>query len=157
MASYVLFNEHGDLIGGFFQVPPPEHTEIIFVDDEVRLNWPLYRANEARDGVEIAQVRPTPLDAQAKRAAAKAARDLAVAAIVVTVDGMPFDGDEQSQQRMSRAAQALSFNGVPFDAPAIKWTLADNSVELVSAKQLIAAMTDAGQRQSDLWHIDDDE
>lgn len=53
--SYVVYDETGELIGGFLQdnIPAPHVGWLIFVDERTRMNWPLYRANAARDGVEL--------------------------------------------------------------------------------------------------------
>lgn len=91
------------------------------------------------------------------REQAKAARQAAVDAIKVTTSsGKVFDGDEQSQNRMTRAviglqaaAQVLGSN-----APStISWTLADNTVAEVTAAELGEALVLAGQEQSRLWTL----
>lgn len=58
--GYVTFDPNtGELTGSFLQVPPPEHEAcLLAVGDEIRLNWVAYRANAARDGVELAPVLP---------------------------------------------------------------------------------------------------
>jgi len=54
MKSYVTFAADGNLTGGYLQEPPAEHADChIGVSNEVRVTWPLYRANEARDGLEL--------------------------------------------------------------------------------------------------------
>jgi len=54
MISYVLFDpEARELLGGYVQVPPPEHVHRIEVSDEVRVSWPLYRLNADMTGVEL--------------------------------------------------------------------------------------------------------
>lgn len=82
----------------------------------------------------------------------KAERAIAVEAIKVTVDDMVFDGDETSQTRMSRAILGMRESGIP----SILWKLADNTVASVTIKQMGTAMLLAGQKQSDLWGMDDE-
>lgn len=54
MKNYVTYQPDGTLDGGYLQVPPEDHIgRLIEVDDYTRLKWPLFRANEARDGVEL--------------------------------------------------------------------------------------------------------
>lgn len=82
---------------------------------------------------------------------AKAQREEAVEKILVTVDGMQFDGDETSQQRMSRAITAAMAKGVPLAEAFVTWVLADNTVARVSAAQLAEALELAGEAQTALW------
>jgi hypothetical protein len=52
--SYVTFDETGALTGAFLQEIRPEHeANHIVVDEGAYDNWTAYRANEARDGVEL--------------------------------------------------------------------------------------------------------
>lgn len=54
MESYVTFDATGNLTGSYLQEISPEHYQnYILVDANVRANWPLYRANSQRDGVEL--------------------------------------------------------------------------------------------------------
>lgn len=77
----------------------------------------------------------------------KASRTALVAAIVVTVDGMPFDGDEISQSRMARAILAMQAASVP----ATTWVLANNTPTEVTMAQLQQALIAAGLAQSAVW------
>lgn len=86
------------------------------------------------------------LDDQAL-AAAKEERAAAVANIVVEVDGMLFDGDEISQDRMARSAVAMN------DEETITWVLHDNSITQVTKQQLLQALRLAGEEQTRLWTI----
>jgi hypothetical protein len=53
MINYVTYDEDGNLTGGYLQELHPLHQNCyIEVDEYIRLNWPNYRANAARDGVE---------------------------------------------------------------------------------------------------------
>lgn len=88
-------------------------------------------------------------------AQAKNERAEAVSQITVEVDGMIFDGDEDSQTRMSRTITASQALGLPEDAT-INWAMADtnaNKVEMVTVKQLAQALYLAGLRQSELWCV----
>lgn len=94
---------------------------------------------------------PTPAEkaAAAERAARRAfkgKRQEKVDAIVVTTQsGKTFDGDETSQNRMTRAVVGLK------DGDLIEWVLADNSVAGVSRQELAEALYLAGREQSLLW------
>ena len=81
---------------------------------------------------------------------AKAERSDAVSKITVEVDGMTFDGDEKSQDRMSRAITMFTSSGLPADTTT-SWVLADNTVAQVTIGQLTQALLLAGQKQTELW------
>ena len=84
------------------------------------------------------------------RDAAKLRRQTEVDIIVVTTTaGNTFDGDENSQTRMTRAILALQATG----GQSIPWVLADNSVIQASVPELIEALSLAGAAQSAIWHI----
>ena len=89
-------------------------------------------------------------------AQAKAERADAVSRITVTVDGMVFDGDETSQERMSRTITAAVATGEDMSATTA-WVLADNTVAQVSIKQLARALRAAGEAQTQLWTVPYDE
>lgn len=72
-----------------------------------------------------------------------------VSEIVVDVDGLMFDGDEVSQNRMARTIVAMQTAGVT----SIPWTLADNSISDVTVDKLIEALLKSGQAQSSMWAI----
>lgn len=56
---YVTFTADGTLDGCYLQVPPEAHVAcMIVVDETIAADWPHYRANEARDGVELAPPAP---------------------------------------------------------------------------------------------------
>jgi hypothetical protein len=81
---------------------------------------------------------------------AKTERTEAVSRITVEVDGMIFDGDEKSQDRMSRAITMFTSSGLPADTTTA-WVLADNTVAQVTIDQLTQALLLAGQKQTELW------
>jgi hypothetical protein len=79
-------------------------------------------------------------------AAAKAARHEKIAAIVVTTAaGNAFDGDEKSQDRMTRALAAMEA------ADTLPWVLHDNTVATVTRAELKEALRAAGTELSKLW------
>jgi hypothetical protein len=75
----------------------------------------------------------------------KECRRQAVAAITVEVDGMVFDGNEVSQNRMARAILSLE------DDEQTTWVLHDNAPAQVNKATLQAALRLAGIRQTELW------
>jgi len=77
----------------------------------------------------------------------KAQREQLVAQIVVEVDGMTFDGDEESQNRMVRAVAAADLM-----SETTEWTLADNTVVTVTVQQLKTACRLAGEEQTRIWN-----
>lgn len=77
---------------------------------------------------------------------AKTLRQAEVDAIVVTTtSGKAFDGDEQSQDRMSRAINTLN------PAEETTWVLSDNTPALVSREELQEALRLAGAAQTAIW------
>lgn len=81
---------------------------------------------------------------------AKTERSEAVSRITVEVDGMTFDGDETSQDRMTRAITMFTSSGLPEDTTT-SWVLADNTVAQVTIGQLTQALLLAGKKQTELW------
>lgn len=107
---------------------------------------------EPVDGVRRFQIvkapDPTPEEIEAKKLAeAKAERAKSVAAIKVEVDGMIFDGDEESQQRLTRAIQVAEITGLE----STQWVLADNTVATVTVAQAKQALAKAMLAQGELW------
>lgn len=92
------------------------------------------------------------LEAQAL-AQAKAERAEAVSKITVEVDGMTFDGDEESQTRMGRTIAAAIALGVDLTTYKQVWVLADNTVAEVTISQLAQALKLAGEAQTALWTV----
>lgn len=57
---YVAYDVDGTLTGCYIQVLAPEHVDcFIAVDDSYVWTWTGYRANAARDGVELIPPEPT--------------------------------------------------------------------------------------------------
>lgn len=109
-----------------------------------------------QDGKRIFQIVaiPAPTEEELKAEElekAKAERAVAVEKITVEVDGMVFDGDEISQQRMSRTISAAIALGVDLDEQKQVWVLADNSVAQPTIRQLAEALRLAGEKQTELW------
>ncbi|MDM5117189.1 DUF4376 domain-containing protein [Aeromonas hydrophila] len=77
----------------------------------------------------------------------KSEREEKVRAIVVEVDGLRFDGDEDSQNRMARAVAAADSL-----LETTEWTLADNTVAKVTVQQLKIACRLAGEEQTRIWN-----
>jgi len=71
-----------------------------------------------------------------------------VRAIKVTAStGKVFDGDEKSQDRMTRAINIAAITG----ATSTKWKLADNTIVSVTLDELKEALALSGQAMSDIW------
>lgn len=83
---------------------------------------------------------------------AKEERAEAVSKIIITVDGMKFDGDEVSQERMSRTITAAKASNEP-DSSTTTWVLADNTIATPTIAQLIKALRLAGEEQTKLWTV----
>lgn len=93
---------------------------------------------------------PAPDEPALTRAQLKIKRAEAVANIkVTTAAGNTFDGDEESQGRMTRAIIALS-TGL---APSVTWVLADNSTIEATSAELTEALVLAGMAQAAIWVI----
>lgn len=76
-----------------------------------------------------------------------------VSKITVTVDGMIFDGDEDSQSRMARTITAVKALGVDLATTTRTWVLADNSIAYPTVYQLAQALALAGEAQTALWTV----
>ena len=88
--------------------------------------------------------------AEMKMSDAKTDRAGEVSCITVEVDGMTFDGDETSQNRMARKVLSAQMSGIQMSEKT-DWVLADNTIASVSYEQLARACALAGQKQSELW------
>ena len=76
----------------------------------------------------------------------KAIRQEAVDNIEVTYNGVIYQGDEDSQSRMSRA-----INGLPDNTTTIKWKAKDNSSHELNKEDLKQILFLAGQEQTRIW------
>lgn len=84
---------------------------------------------------------------------AKAKRSQAVAAIVVEVSGLKFQGDEDSQNRMARAVVSTLARGDNLASVKVNWRLADNTQHEVTVAQLSQALALARAQQDALWPL----
>ena len=88
------------------------------------------------------------IDDAALREAEKIQRDITTAEILVTTAaGNVFNGDEISQNRLSRAIMALQLTGTL----TTHWVLADNTVAEVGVQELAEALALSGAAQTALW------
>nr|DAG77109.1 MAG TPA: protein of unknown function DUF4376 [Caudoviricetes sp.] len=85
-------------------------------------------------------------------AQAKCERAEAVSRLTVTVDGMVFDADETSQNRMSRVVAGAQALGIDQSTTQV-WVLADNTVATPTVAQLAQALKLAGEAQTALWTV----
>ena len=97
------------------------------------------------DVAGYAPQKPQELIDQENLKAAKLERAEYVSKIVVEVDGMQFDGDETSQDRMARSIVALN------DGETVQWVLADNTIAQVTKEQLREALRKSGEAQTAIW------
>lgn len=100
---------------------------------------------------------PTPEEIAEREAAealaqAKKERAEAVSKLTVTVDGMVFDADETSQNRMSRVVAGAQALGIDQSTTQV-WVLADNTVAQPTVAQLAQALKLAGEAQTALWTV----
>ena len=78
----------------------------------------------------------------------KEKRQELVDAIEVVYDGIAYQGDETSQDRMSRAIV-----GMPTDASTIQWKAKDNSVQTLTRVDLREILFQVGQKQTEIWFM----
>lgn len=105
---------------------------------------------EPPEGYERDPDQSVPETPNRARMEAKMARAQAIFGIVVTTStGKRFDGDEDSQNRMTRAVLGLQLA----KAPSIRWTLADNTEADVTLAELSEALVLAGMEQARLWSL----
>lgn len=76
----------------------------------------------------------------------KELRTLLVANIEVEYNGIVYQGDETSQDRMSRA-----INGLPDDTTTISWKAKDNSSKELTRLDLKEILFLSGQEQTRIW------
>lgn len=94
------------------------------------------------------------IDGKASRDYKKVQRADSVRKIVVEVtreDGtvLPFDGDEEAQQRLDRFSRRAIANG----RATLPWGMADNSVMEVTPEEMIEALDLAMESQGQAWFI----
>ena len=76
----------------------------------------------------------------------KASRTILVESIEVKYNGIIYQGDETSQDRMNRA-----INGLPDDIATILWKAKDNSSHELTRLDLKEILFLAGQEQTRIW------
>lgn len=81
---------------------------------------------------------------------AKSERATLVENSTVEIDGMVFNADETSQNRLSRGITAALALGLGPDE-LTEWTLADDSSAMVTVRQMARALLAAGQYQTSVW------
>ena len=74
-------------------------------------------------------------------------RQTKIDAIEVTYKGVVYQGDETSQNRMTKAITAL-----PDNTTTVPWTAKDNTIQNLTKVDLQAILLDAGTQQSVLWN-----
>jgi len=84
---------------------------------------------------------------EAKQSRAESVKNITV----TTLAGNAFDGDETSQDRMTRAITAME--GLPVETTTL-WVLSDNTAVQVTRDELKEALLLAGQAQSNIWVIE---
>lgn len=117
------------------------------------LHYQWYEGEDLLEGEGTEPVlEPVDESEKAELARLRAERADDVSKITVEVDGMVFDGDETSQDRIARTITAATAAGYgPEDTTT--WVLHDNTVAEVTIKQLSEALLAAGLKQTELWVI----
>lgn len=85
---------------------------------------------------------------QADYNAWKTNRSIAVDNIVVTYNGVDYQGDEVSQGRLGRAILAL-----PDDTTTLSWVSLDNTEHGLTRLDMKAMLLDAGMQQAAIWSV----
>lgn len=109
--GYVTYDDASMLTGSYFQLLHPDHAaNYIAVDEETRAHWSTYRANEARDGVDLlppAPPAPTPEPIVPQRVTRRQARQALL--LEGLLDDVPTaiaaldDGTPEGVQKMRMA------------------------------------------------------
>lgn len=104
---------------------------------------------EECDAFRFERDKPTPAQQYELDVTAwKADRQAQVDNIEVLHNEIIFQGDENSQGRMSR-----SINALPDDTTTANWVAKDNSEVPLTKPDLQAILFDAGQQQSAIWNV----
>jgi hypothetical protein len=136
-----IFNSEWELRNGLRNISFPELTDEN--ESEVCALLGIEVINEPDPEVSPEVTEETELEY------AKRVREAAVKEIKVKVDGLVFDGDEISQDRMNRVLRVAEASGMT----SISWVLADNTIVEVTKDQLERALTAAMLKQKDLWLV----
>lgn len=78
----------------------------------------------------------------------KTGRSIAVDNIVVTYNGVDYQGDEISQGRLTRAILAL-----PDDTTTLSWVSLDNTEHALTRVDFKNILLDAGMQQAAIWSV----
>lgn len=120
---------------------------------EGTLHYQWYEGEDLLEGEGTEPVlEPVDESDEAELARLRAERAEAVSKITVEVDGMVFDGDETSQDRIARTITAATAAGYGPD-DTTTWVLHNNTVAEVTIKQLSEVLLVAGLKQTELWVI----
>ena len=120
-------------------------------DETLHYQW--YEGDDLLEGEGTEPVlEPVDESEEAELVRLRAERAEAVSKITVEVDGMVFDGDETSQDRIARTITAATSAGYGPD-DTTTWVLHDNTVAEVTIKQLSETLLAAGLKQTELWII----
>jgi hypothetical protein len=143
--SYLLHNEDGTIK----QFTRCDETEIELYQSEYieysedNFEFDSKYTYKIEDGVVIKNQRT---DEIYLKAISRANRDLAVSNILVEYQGVVYQGDEISQDRMNRA-----INGLPDDITTITWKDVDNNFQQLTRIDLKEILFLAGQEQTRIW------
>lgn len=122
--------------------PIPEN-----LDDWITLDFdPNFNYLGKTYSIETEEFYNTPLSDSQLREEFKANREELVKASTVEYEGMVFDADEESQNRMLRPIAVLQN-----DTDTWVWVLTDNTVVYLTRPQFIDVLALAGKKQSAVW------
>jgi hypothetical protein len=108
---YLTYTDDGILDGCYLQVPPEEHiSRMIIVDEDLAANWVNYRANEARDGVELAQAVPESVNLEQLKADALKATYADVDAVTAAAVGNRVE-EYRDAEAAARAFVVAGYEG----------------------------------------------
>ncbi|WP_413672255.1 DUF4376 domain-containing protein [Massilia cellulosiltytica] len=150
--GYVTYDDAGMLVGSYFQLLLPEHAaNHIAVDEETRANWYAYRANDARDGVELTPAAPASVDLVEM----KAAKNAAINAWRATANQTTFPHagkliacDALSRSDIDGVANNIALFGVFPDGFPGAWKAVDNTMiplaDVDAFRSMYASMTAQG-------------
>ena len=104
---------------------------------------------EKVDGVYVADTPAlTELQLIEDTRAWKATRQVIIDAIEVTYNGIVYQGDETSQNRITKVVSAF----LPDDVTTISWVAKDNSIQDLNRIDLKAILLDAIEKQRVVWY-----
>ena len=143
--SYLLHNEDGSIK----QFTRCDETEIeLYQSEYIEYSEDSFEFDSDYNyKIEDGQVIKTERnDAAYLSQVSKANRTTLVENIEVEYNGVVYQGDETSQDRMSRA-----INGLPDDVTTISWKAKDNSSQELTRLDLKEILFLAGQEQTRIW------